>query len=192
MNKLQHGKCFVRFLSLVVKYHKTHSLSSLSVRDRCGYTQPFSSGFRPFSHGKLFSRCVTAISRAKFPRGKSPWIHQKEQKKSPWHFPSKRAWVFWSPRQIDQSYSGVWQFDSSGYGMCSTNMPFGKKSEHGWIPCVAVSIMETLLLNSLKIQSWKYRLCFILSCAYFLLNRNCISHSVDGEQAQQAGRYALT
>ena len=30
-------------------------------------------------------------------------------------------------------------------------MPFGKKSEHGWIPCVAVSIMETLLLNSLKI-----------------------------------------
>ena len=26
--------------------------------------------------------------------------------------------------------------------MCSTNMPFGK-SQHGWIPCIAVSIMKT-------------------------------------------------
>ena len=137
---------------------------------------PFPVGLGPFPTGNSFQG-VTEISRAKLPEGNLHGYIKKNKRRASDISRAKRRLTVMG---------------------CSTNMPFGKKSEHGWIPCVAVSIMETLLLNYLKILNLIAINNKIVFHSFLRLLSSqqelhlAFSYSVDGEQAQQAGRYART
>ena len=153
---------------------------------------PFPVGLDPFPTGNSFQDVWPKFPELSFPREIS-MDTSKRTKEEPMTFPEQASLGFLIPK----ANRPIIQRRLTVMG-CSTNMPFGKKSQHGWIPCVAVSIMETLLLNYLKILNLiAINNKIVLHSFLGLLSSQqelhlAFSYSVDGEQAQQAGRYART